>query len=141
MAGFSSYLEQKILNDILRTGGDVYISLHTEDPTADGSKGEVSGNGYARPKITFAAPEAVYVEQGEPPEQVLVGHKCVNNADTTFPDPTGPWAGGAPITHMGLWDASSNYLFTVPDTNDPHKSYGINDVCVIRAGSISVKLD
>ena len=122
MAGFSSYLEQKILNDILRTGGDVYVSLHTEDPTADGSKGEVSGNGYARPKITFAAPEAVYVEQGEPPVQVL------------------DWG---TITHLSLWDADTagNCLYTMADTNDPNKSYGINDVCVIRAGSISVKLD
>ena len=134
MAGFSDYLEQALLNVTLRATAytapaKVYISLHTEDPTDDGSKGEVSGNGYARQEIAFSAPTS----DG-------TGYKCVNSADVTFPDPTGNWG---TITHLSLWDADTagHCLYTMADTNDPHKSYGINDVCVIRAGSISVKLD
>ena len=134
MAGFSDYLEQALLNATLRATAytsptKVYISLHTEDPTDDGSKGEVSGNGYARQEIAFSAPTS----DG-------TGYKCVNSADVTFGDPTGNWG---TITHLSLWDtdAAGNCLYTMADTNDPHKSYGINDVCVIRAGSISVKLD
>ena len=137
MAGFSDYLEQALLNATLRataytSPAKVYISLHTEDPTDDGSKGEVSGNGYARQEVAFDAP----IVHG-------TGYKCLNSADVTFGDPTGPWAAGQPITHLALWDAATegHCLYTLPDTNDPHKSYGINDVCVIRAGSISVKLD
>ena len=134
MAGFSDYLEQALLNATLRATAytsptKVYISLHTEDPTDDGSKGEVSGNGYARQEIAFDAP----IVHG-------TGYKCLNSADVTFPDPTGNWG---TITHLSLWDAGTagNCLYTMADTNNPHKSYGINDVCVIRAGSISVKLD
>jgi len=136
MAGFSDYLEQALLNATLRATAytapaKVYISLHTEDPTDDGSKGEVStvDTGYARREIAFSAPTS----DG-------TGYKCVNSADVTFPDPTGNWG---TITHLSLWDtnAAGNCLYTMADTNDPHKSYGINDVCVIRAGSISVKLD
>lgn len=136
MAGFSDYLEQALLNATLRATAytapaKVYISLHTEDPTDDGSKGEVStvDTGYARQEIAFSAPTS----DG-------TGYKCVNSADVTFPDPTGNWG---TITHLALWDADTagHCLYTLPDTNDPHKSCGINDVCVIRAGSISVKLD
>jgi len=136
MAGFSDYLEQALLNATLRATAytsptKVYLSLHTEDPTDDGSKGEVStvDTGYARQEIAFSAPTS----DG-------TGYKCVNSADVTFPDPTGNWG---TITHLALWDAdTAGYcLYTLPDTNNPHKSYGINDVCVIRAGSISVKLD
>ncbi len=134
MAGFSDYLEQALLNATLRataytSPAKVYISLHTEDPTDDGSKGEVSGNGYARQEISFSAPTS----DG-------TGYKCVNSADVTFGDPTGNWG---TISHLSLWDADTagHCLYTMADTNDPHKSYGINDVCVIRAGSISVKLD
>jgi hypothetical protein len=134
MAGFSDYLEQALLNATLRataytSPAKIYIALHTADPTDDGSVGEVVGNGYARREIAFSAPTS----DG-------TGYKCVNSADVTFPDPTGNWG---TITHLSLWDADTagNCLYTMADTNNPHKSYGINDVCVIRAGSISVKLD
>ncbi|MDD4615264.1 MAG: hypothetical protein PHI40_07690 [Caldisericia bacterium] len=139
MAGFSDYLEQALLNATLRataytSPAKVYISLHTADPTDDGSVGEVStvDTGYARQEIAFSAPTS----DG-------TGYKCVNSAEVTFGDPTGPWGAGQPITHLGLWDAATegHCLYTLPDTNVTPKSYGINDVCVIRAGSVSVKLD
>ena len=134
MAGFSDYLEQALLNATLRgiaytAPAKIYLSLHTADPTDAGTVGEVVGNGYTRKEIAFDAP----VSDG-------TGYKCVNSADVTFGDPTGNW--GA-ITHLSLWDADTagNCLYTMPDTNVTPKSYGINDVCVVRAGSISVKLD
>ena len=134
MAGFSDYLEQALLNVTLRATAytapaKIQIALHSADPTDDGSVGEVSGNGYTRKEIAFSAPTS----DG-------TGYKCVNSADVTFGDPTGTWG---TITHLSLWDADTagHCLYTMADTNDPHKSYGINDVCVIRAGSISVKLD
>ena len=134
MAGFSDYLEQALLNATLRataytSPAKIYVALHTADPTDDGSVGEVVGNGYARPEIPFNSP----VLDG-------AGYKCVNSADVTFGDPTGNWG---TISHLSLWDAATEgqCLYTLPDTNVTPKSYGINDVCVIRAGSISVKLD
>lgn len=133
MAGFSDYLEQALLNATLRataytSPAKIYVALHTADPTDDGSVGEVVGNGYARQEIAFSAPTS----DG-------TAYKCVNSADVTFPDPTGNWG---TITHLSLWDADTagQCLYTLPDTNVTPKSYGINDVCVIRAGSISVKL-
>jgi hypothetical protein len=64
-----------------------YLSLWVGDPLAGGV--EVSGNGYVRRAVTFAAP---------------VSNSMTNTNAITFPNPSGPW-GASPLTHMALMDA------------------------------------
>jgi hypothetical protein len=59
MAGKSDYLENKILDHVLRNTAytsptTVYVGLYTAAPTDAGGGTEVSGNGYAREAATFS---------------------------------------------------------------------------------------
>ena len=61
MAEFSNYLENALINAVLRNTSytsptTVYVSLYTTDPTDADSGTEVSGGLYARTAVTFGAP-------------------------------------------------------------------------------------
>lgn len=94
MAGKSDYLENKILEHVLKNTAytsptTVYVGLYTAAPTDAGGGTEVSGNNYARTAATFGAAS---------------GGSISNSADVTFPTPSGSW--GA-CTHFGIFDAST----------------------------------
>ena len=81
MAEFSNYLENALINAVLRattytSPATVYVSLWTSDPTDAGSGTEVSGGSYARTSVTFGAPS---------------DGVTTNNADVTFPTATASW--------------------------------------------------
>ena len=95
MSAKSNYLENKILDYILRDTADwapsaVYLALHTANPDEDGSGTEVSGNGYSRQAVTFAAASS--------------GSSASNSVEEFTA------CGGAfgTVTHFGIWDASSS---------------------------------
>ncbi|HQY68711.1 MAG TPA: hypothetical protein PLD38_15655 [Pyrinomonadaceae bacterium] len=95
MAGKSDYLEDKILNHVLRNTtytapAGVYVGLLTAAPTDAGGGTEVSGSNYARTAVTFGAPSP--------------SGTCANSVAVTFPTPSGSW--GA-CTHFGIYDAST----------------------------------
>jgi len=57
MAEFSNYLENKVLDHVLRNVSyssptTVYVGLYTSDPTDAGSGTEVSGGSYARQALS-----------------------------------------------------------------------------------------
>ena len=61
MAEFSNYLENAIINAVLRNTSytsptTVYVGLFTNDPTDADAGTEVSGGSYARVSVTFGAP-------------------------------------------------------------------------------------
>ena len=100
MSAMSNYLENKVLDYVLRDTADwaptaVYLALHTADPAEDGSGAEVSGGSYARQAITFNAAHAT--------------NGTIDNSSaeefTNMPACT--------VSHIGIWDASSsgNLLF------------------------------
>jgi hypothetical protein len=75
MAEFSNYLENALINAVLRnttytSPATVYVSLYTSDPTDADSGTEVSGGSYARTAVTFGAPS---------------NGVSTNSADVTFP--------------------------------------------------------
>ena len=81
MAEFSNYLENALINAVLRNTSytsptTVYVSLYTTDPTDAGSGTEVSGGSYARIAVTFGAPS---------------NGVSTNSADVTFPTCTSSW--------------------------------------------------
>lgn len=104
MAGKSDYLENKILDHVLRNvaytpPATVYAGLYTSPPTDAGGGTEVSGNGYNRKAIAFAAAS---------------GGVTSNTSVITFDAPS-PAAWGD-ISHVGLFDAASggNLLYWAP---------------------------
>ena len=127
MAEFSNYLENALINAVLRNTAytsptTVYVSLYTSDPTDADSGTEVSGGSYARTAVTFGAPS---------------NGVSTNSADVTFPTATASWG---TVSHIGIHDASSagNLLFHTP--LDTSKTIDSGDIFKITSGNLSVTL-
>lgn len=103
MSQMCDYLEQKLLNVIFKgaswtTLTNVYISLHTADPTETGSVGEVSttATGYARKAVAVPAGWAVPATEGGG------GYLTDNAAAIIFDTPSATWG---TVSYFALWDA------------------------------------
>lgn len=127
MAEFSNYLENALINAVLRNTSytsptTVYVSLYTSDPTDADTGTEVSGGAYARTAVTFGAPS---------------NGVSTNSADVTFPTCTASWG---TVTHVGIHDASTagNLLFHTP--LDTSKTIDSGDIFKITSGNLSVTL-
>lgn len=127
MAEFSNYLENAVINAVLRattytSPTTVYVGLYTTDPTDADSGTEVSGGSYARTSVAFDAPSNGVTQ---------------NTSDLTFPTATASWG---TVTHIGIHDASSggNLLFhTALDTS---KAIDSGDIFKITTGNLTVTL-
>ena len=127
MAEFSNYLENAIINAVLRNTSytsptTVYVGLFTNDPTDADAGTEVSGGSYARTAVTFGAPS---------------NGVSTNSADVTFPTATASWG---TVSHIGIHDASTsgNLLFHTP--LDTSKTIDSGDIFKITTGNLSVTL-
>jgi hypothetical protein len=127
MAEFSNYLENALINAVLRnttytSPATVYVSLYTSDPTDADTGTEVSGGSYARTAVTMGAPS---------------NGVSTNSADVTFPTATASWG---TVTHIGIHDASTsgNLLFHTP--LDTSKTIDSGDIFKISTGNLSVTL-
>jgi len=127
MAEFSNYLENALINAVLRntsytSPATVYVSLYTSDPTDADTGTEVTGGSYARTSVTFGAPS---------------NGVSTNSADITFPTATASWG---TVTHIGIHDASTsgNLLFHTP--LDTAKTIDSGDIFKISTGNLSVTL-
>lgn len=96
MAALSDYSE-KLLLDWLMTNGSAtrptnwYVALYTAAPNDAGGGTEVSGNGYSRQSVTFAAATSG-------------AGTTSNTGDVVFTAAGGSWG---TITHIGIFDAST----------------------------------
>ena len=127
MAEISNYLENALINGTLRATTftaptTVYISLHTADPTDDGSGTEVSGGSYIRQSATFAAPS---------------NGASASNADVIFPQATGNWG---TIGWIGIWDAQTTGNMLYHTALDASKAIDTGDIFKIASGSLTVTL-
>ena len=127
MAEFSNYLENALINAVLRNTSytsptTVYVGLFTSDPTDAGSGTEVSGGSYARTSATFGAPS---------------NGVSVTSADVTFPTATASWG---TVGWIGIYDNSTggNLLFHTP--LDVSKTIDSGDIFKISSGNLSVTL-
>lgn len=94
MADMTNYWEDEVLNALLRNTitaatANVYLALHTADPTETGAVAEVAAGWYARQAIAFSAPAGLVIN---------------NSGTVTFPAVTGAQV---TITHVTIWDAVS----------------------------------
>lgn len=96
MAALSDFSE-KLLLDFLMTNGTAtrptawYVGLFTAAPNDAGGGTEVSGNGYARQAVTFAAATSG-------------AGTTANTNDVVFTAAGGAWG---TITHIGIFDADT----------------------------------
>lgn len=128
MAEFSNYLENKVLDHVLRNTSytsptTVYVGLFTSDPTDAGTGTEVSGGSYARQALSVTTAS---------------GGIVTSSADVTFPQATASWG---TVSHIGLMDAlsSGNLLMHTPLTTS--KAIESGDILKITSGSLTVTLD
>ena len=121
----SDFLENEILDHILGTGAytmpsNVYIGLSTGSFSDDNSGTELSGSGYARQAITFAAASSA---------------SAATNATVTFPTATGSW--GA-VSNWGLFDASSSGNLLIHGAFASSKTIASGDVLRVNSGDLTV---
>jgi hypothetical protein len=125
MAALSSYLENALLNAVLRNTAftsptTVYLALYTTNPTASDTGTEVTGGSYTRQVVTFSAPS---------------GGTAVNSADVNFP--------GMPaitIGWVGIRSASTagNLLFY--GALAAAKTTNAGDTFTVKAGDLNAAL-
>jgi hypothetical protein len=129
-AVLSDYLEQKIINHVLRNtpyttpGTSIYVGLFTSDPSDAGTGTEVSGTSYARVQVTAWDSPA--------------SRATANTSAITFAQAGSSWG---TVTHIGIFDASSagNLLFYGALTAS--KAVGSGVTFFIAAGDIDIALD
>ena len=128
MAELSNYLENKLLDHVLRNVSytsptTVYVGLYTSDPSDDNSGTEVSGGSYARQILSVTTAS---------------GGIVTSSADVTFPQATGSWG---TVSHIGLLDSltSGNLLMHTPLTTSRLIESG--DILKISTGNLTAQLD
>lgn len=127
MAEFSNYLENALINAVLRntsytSPATVYVALYTTDPTDADTGTEVSGNGYVRQSVAFSSPSNGVTS---------------NSGAVEFPQATGSWG---TVAYVGLRDASSGGNLLFHTALDASKSIATGDVFRIAIGSLTVTL-
>lgn len=96
MAALSDHAEALLLDWLMTSGSATrptawYVALYTAAPNDAGGGTEVTGNGYAREAVTFAAATSP-------------GGTTSNSGAVTFTASGGNWGS---ITHIGIHDAVS----------------------------------
>jgi hypothetical protein len=128
MAEFSDYLEDKIIDHILRAQAftppaTIYVGLFTAAPSDAGGGTEVSGGSYARQSVALSAAS---------------GGASSNSADITFPQATADWG---TIGWLALFDAVSAGNMLMWSALDASKVINNGDTFKINAGDLDVTVD
>ena len=130
MSEASDYVENQILNCYLNQTNitaptNIYVGLHTADPTDAGSGAEVSGNGYARVEIT----DKFGTASG-------TGGSISSNADITgFTASGGNWG---TVSHIGIYDASTSGNLLFHTALDSSATVNDGDSFQISSGNLTV---
>ena len=129
MAGFTDYLEDKVLDHVFggtsyTAPGTLYVGLFTAAPSDTGGGTEVSGGSYARKSM--------------PAMTVSGTTQATNGAAVEFVTATGSWG---TISHIGIFDASSSGNLIAHSALSVSKAIGTGDVFRIPAGDIDITLD
>ena len=129
MPGASNYLENAVLNHVLRATtytapSSVWIGLHTgTGPDETGNVFEVAGNNYTRTGAFFGASTT---------------GGATNTGVITFPTPSATWG---IVTSWGLFDAATagNLLYLGALNNS--KTINVDDSVTFQSGSLGIYLD
>jgi len=129
MAGFSDYLEDKVLDHVF--GGTaytapttLYVALYTVAPTDTGGGTEVSGGAYARQTAAFTV-------SGTSPTTAS------NSAAVEYPTAT---ANYGTVVAVGVFDASSGGNLLAYANLDTSKVVSTGDVFRFNTGDLDITL-
>lgn len=100
-------------------GGVSFVSLHTADPSTDGSN-EVSGGSYTRESVAWAS---------------AASGSVTTNANVVFDVP-----GSTTITHLGYWSASTAGTFYGSRALDTSQTYATAGTYTIASGNLTETL-
>ena len=128
MAEFTNYLEDKLLDHVLRNvsytpATTTYVGLFTAAPTDTTSGTEVSGGSYARQALSVTTASAGIVT-------------C--SADINFPQATASWG---TISHLGVFDALSSGNLLMYTALTTSKTIESGDILKISTNNLTVTLD
>lgn len=129
MAGFSDYLEDKVLNHVF--GGNAFtapsslhVALYTVAPSDTGGGTEVTGGSYARQTATFSV-------SGTNPTN------ATNTSAIEYPTAT---AGYGTVVAVGVLDASSGGNLLAYANLDSSKVISTGDVFRFNTGDLDITL-
>jgi len=133
MSNFTTYVEEEIVNWIV--GGEdmpvahtnVYVALHDDDPTNDGTENEVTAESYDRVETTANG------------DWTRSGNSFENAVEIEFPEAEEEWGN---VSHFTIWDGPS-------DTDNPLGQSALNtardisegDAPVFREGSLTGEIN
>ncbi len=100
--------------------GTVYLGLYDGDPQGAGA--EISGNGYARAMITFAAAAA---------------RRKASNMQADFPSPSAAWG---VVTHGALFAEEAGGTPFLGGEWDEAKTIGLGDTVKVSSGSLALSM-
>lgn len=128
MAEFTNYLEDKLLNHVLRNTSytaptTAYVGLFTVAPTDTLSGTEVSGGSYARQSLSVTTASAGIV---------------TSSADINFPQATASWG---TITALGIFDALSSGNLLMYTSLTTSKTIDEGDILKVSSSNLTVTLD
>jgi hypothetical protein len=128
MAEFSDYLENKVLDHVLRNVSyssptTVFVGLYTSNPTDTNSGTEVTGGSYARQALSVTTASAGIV---------------TSSADVTFPQCTASWGS---VGFIGILDAVTSGNLLMHTALTTAKTIDSGDILKITTGNLTVTLD
>jgi hypothetical protein len=128
MAEFSDYLENKVLDHVLRNVSyssptTVFVGLYTSNPTDTNSGTEVTGGSYARQALSVTTASAGIV---------------TSSADVTFPQCTVLWGS---VGFIGILDAVTSGNLLMHTALTTAKTIDVGDILKITSGNLTVTLD
>jgi len=129
MAALSDHAEALLLDWLMTNGSATrptawYVGLYTAAPSDSGGGTEVSGNGYSRQAVTFAAATSP-------------GGTTSNTGDITFTAAGGDWG---TITHIGIHDASSGGNLLWHGAMTASKTVADGDTLQFSTGNIDLTI-
>jgi hypothetical protein len=129
MAALSDYAEKLLLDWMMTAGAATrptawYVALYTAAPSDAGGGTEVSGSGYARQAVTFAAASTP-------------AGTTSNTSAVTFNAAGGDW--GA-VSHIGLFDASASGNLLWHGAMTATKTIADGDTLEFAIGNIDLTL-
>ena len=130
MAGFSDYLEDKVLDHVFggtayTAPGTLYVALYTSAPSDTGGGTEVSGGSYARKSM------AAMTVSGTSPTT------ATNGAAVEFVTATGTWG---TVTHVGVFDAATSGNLMAWAALTASKAVSSGDFFRFDAGDLDITL-
>lgn len=107
---------------------NVYLALHTQDPTNDATVGEVSATDYARLETS----PSDWTVSGSGPTNVT------NAVELKFPSAKNSWGD---ISHISVWDALTGGNALWKGSLASTKTIATDDRFVLQAGDFNANLD